>query len=608
MHSPGRIVTDRKGSRRLANSSGSFLLVLLTLPGLAYPQPQNTLLQDAAKRIENRDCATATELLAKILVSDPQSAPAYNLLGICRAQAAEYEGARKAFQKAIELNPALATAHVNLGNLLIKMQEDAAAIRQFQAAIAIEPDILTRNPASFVSFNIFGLCMMSDRKYEQAQRLFEHAIQINPRYLSAHVNLGNALVAQRLDAAALKVFLQAVTIDPNHFQAVKNIGLIYGRQEKFDLAVKYLTQARRLAPGDQDVALALAEAEISAGEVREATLLVGELANAGKLSMKQRETLALLWLDYHEPRQAADLVRNDPGLSAELYKLGYERAESAFDDGRYSEAGKILESIRDLQTPDAAFHDLLGSAYYAIDDPKKASQELQEAVRLEPADSEHYFKLGMVFLKHHTPDPAIYIYETAVKSRPDVPKLWLGLGLSYYSASRLEDAEPALRKALAIDPQYDVAYVVLGDLLEQSGRAVDALEVFRKAIESSSHSYLSYYYYGKLASKEGNEHVPDAIEKLRNSINLKPTFPEARYELGKVLADAGRTTEAIQQLDKSLELKPDLGQAHYQLARIYKRLGDHDNSAKHLHLFEEISKKAKAEDLIERLEVQIEMR
>src|SRR4029077_9658992 len=124
------------------------------------------------------------------------------------------------------------------------------------------------------------------------------------------------------------------------------------------------------------------------------------------------------------------------------------------------EARKILESIRDLQPPNAAFHDLLGSAYYAIDDPKKASQELQEAVRLEPADSEHYFKLGMVFLKHHTPDPAIYIYETAVKTRPDVPKLWLGLGLSYYSASRLEDAEPALRKALAIDPQYDVAYVV----------------------------------------------------------------------------------------------------------------------------------------------------
>ena len=147
---------------------------------------------------------------------------------------------------------------------------------------------------------------------------------------------------------------------------------------------------------------------------------------------------------------------------------------------------------------------------------------------------------------------------------------------------------------------------MLGDLLEQSRRITDALDVFRKAMEMRPDLYLSYYYYGKLAAKEGNENSADAIAKLRKAISLSPNFPQARYELGKALIQAGQTAEAIQQLNKSLELDPDLAQSHYQLARIYKKLGDQIRLSQQLRLYEETNKKAKPEDLIQRLEVQIE--
>jgi len=213
----------------------------------------------------------------------------------------------------------------------------------------------------------------------------------------------------------------------------------------------------------------------------------------------------------------------------------------------------------------------------------------------------------MVFLKHRTADPAIYVYETALKSRPDVPRLWFGLGLSQYLASRLNEAEQALQKAIALDPQYEAAYVVLGDLLEQNNRTADALDVFRKAMEIRPDLYLPYYCYGKLAAKEGKENGADAIAKLRKAVSLNPNFPEAHYELGKALVQSGQTSEAIEHLKKSLELNPDLAQSHYQLARIYKKLDDQVRLSEHLRLFEETSKKAKPEDLIQRLEVQIEI-
>jgi tetratricopeptide (TPR) repeat protein len=584
-------------------------IVLLSLSffGFAVAQPEDQSLRAAAQQIENGDFTAAAELVRNVLASNPNSSSAHNLLGICQAHDGEFGRARASFQKALELNPQFATAHVNLGKLLIRMHEEAGAIQQFKAAIAVDPDILIQDPASYSAFNIFGLCLMSDGKYESAEQAFERAIQINPKYVPARVNLGNALVALRRDDDALKEFLAAIAMKPNDLLALKNVGLIYGRQEKFDLAMKYLEQARTLVPRDQEINITLAGAEISAGKAGDARRIIADLARAGELAPKARETLGWLWLENGEPQTAVDLVRDDPGLAAQFYKLGYERAETEFDAGRYLNARKILEAIRELRTPDAAFHDLLGSAYYAIDDPKNASREFQEAVRLEPADPEHYFKLGMVFLKHRTADPAIYVYETALKSRPDVPKLWFGLGLSQYVASRLNDAEQALQKALALDPQYEAAYVVLGDLLEQSNRTADALDIFRKAMEIRPDLYLPYYYYGKLASKEGNENGADAIAKLRKAVSLNPNFPEAYYELGKALVQSGQTSEAIRHLKKSLELNPDLAQSHYQLARIYKKLDDQVRLSEHLQLFEETSKKAKPEDLIQRLEVQIEM-
>ncbi len=585
------------------------VLLLFALAGSAFSDQHKSTdeqIQAATLEIQSKRYASAEEILRNVLTEDSRSPAAHNLLGICQARTGEYEAARESFARAVELDPKFVAARVNLGNLLLGLRETAAALKEFKAAIAADPGIFTRDPTSYVAFNIYGLCLMDDRKYAEARRAFEQSTQINPQYAPAYVNLGNAHIAVNQDDAALKEFLAASAIEPNDVLALTNIGLIYGRKEKLDLAAKYLSQAHALAPQDHEVTMALAGDYISIGKDEEAKALVGELLGAGRLDSSGRENLGLLWLSSDEPRNAVDLVQGDPDLSAECYKLGYQKAEFAFEIGHYQDARKILEAIRALQPPDGAFHDLLGSIYYAIDDPRKASEEFQQAVRLEPADPEHYFNLGMVFLKHRTPDPAIYVYETGLKTRPDSAKLWLGLGLSYYFASRLEDAEKALRKAIALDPQYEVPYVVLGDLLEQSGRANDALEVFRQTIAIHPNLSEAYYYYGKLELKQEHANIPEAVEKLRKAVALNPAFAEAHYELGKALAQAGEPREAIAELNKSLALKPGLAQPYYQLGLIYKKMGYQAKSQEQLRSFEAARKKEQPEDLIETLDVHLE--
>ena len=71
------------------------------------------------------------------------------------------------------------------------------------------------------------------------------------------------------------------------------------------------------------------------------------------------------------------------------------RAKQEFLANKFRDTLGTLEAVRNLQTQDAEFHDLLGLAWYETGDARKASDELQQAIKLEPRNSDWYFQLGL---------------------------------------------------------------------------------------------------------------------------------------------------------------------------------------------------------------------
>jgi tetratricopeptide (TPR) repeat protein len=124
-------------------------------------------------------------------------------------------------------------------------------LKNFNAAEQLLREVLRENPRSFIAHNLMGLVRLNEGKAAEARQAFEQATRINPRYMPAHVNLGNTLAVLKQENAALKEFLTAIALQPEDPFALYNIGLIYGRQEKFELAAKYLNRAHVVAPEDR---------------------------------------------------------------------------------------------------------------------------------------------------------------------------------------------------------------------------------------------------------------------------------------------------------------------------------------------------------------------
>ncbi len=98
-------------------------------------------------------------------------------------EATSPEEARRAYQHALELNPALTDAHINLGRLYHDAKDHSQAETHYRAAIVDAPDDPTAH------FNL-GVLLDDLGRHQEAIQAYRQAIKCDPGFADAHYNLG----------------------------------------------------------------------------------------------------------------------------------------------------------------------------------------------------------------------------------------------------------------------------------------------------------------------------------------------------------------------------------------------------------------------------------
>ena len=82
----------------------------------------------------------------------------------------------------------------------------------------------------------------------------------------------------------------------------------------------------------------------------------------------------------------------------------------------------------------------------------------------------------------------------------------------------------------------------------------------------------AHYFLGRIANEEGD--ISLAVGELREVLQLKPQYANARAELGLVQMKQKRYTEAGKSLRDTLFIEPDNYVANFHLAILYGRTKD----------------------------------
>ena len=291
----------------------------------------------------------STDYFRQSIDADPNYAPAYAGLADSYALLASFSvepgssanaDARSAALSAIHLDPTLAEPHASLGMIYIFTDWNlSAAEQEFEHAIQLNPNYATAH-------HWYALDLAAMGRFPQALYEIHLAQKLDPLSLIIGTNVGWIEYLSHDNAAALVALNRVLELDPNFVRARTRLGMVEMATGDNAAAIANLTQALALSgnPEDRDpwVEGLLGDAEARAGNRTAAEKVLAEL--------HQRAA------SHYVPPISRALVLIGLGRNAEAI----EALGQAVDDHSTSMVYARVDPSLDPLRTDHAFQGLLG--------------------------------------------------------------------------------------------------------------------------------------------------------------------------------------------------------------------------------------------------------
>jgi len=259
-------------------------------------------------------------------------------------------------------------------------------------------------------------------------------------------------------------------------------------------------------------------------------------------------------------------------------------------------AAKAQQLLRDLirRNDTAEYHDLLGHADEALNDPASALKEFELAAQMDPSETNTFDLANELFFVANSDGPAVEAFTRGVALFPSSVRMHIGLGIALYARNSYDAAIEALCHASDLDPSDPRPYVYLGKMYNVAkGRGDEVAKRMQRFVETNPDDPLAYYY-GALSLWKGargdTQGIDDArVEALfKKSLALDPQLADTHLQLGILYHDQRRERDAISEFEAAIRLKPDDPDPHYHLAQAYLRTGHKERGQEELQLYEKL--------------------
>ena len=280
-------------------------------------------------------------------------------------------------------------------------------------------------------------------------------------------------------------------------------------------AATAVERARRLAPDDPDVLLALGESHLAAG----------------------RSDLALR--DFEEALAAR------PGAFEP--RLGVARAFYAA--ARYAEAEERCQTAIALAADDWRGYELLGTIQFKRGEFTKAVESWRHELRLSPDNARAASNLGGALFHLDRHEESLAAYRLSIQLQPN-HKAYTNLGTVLFYLERYEEAAGAFEKGVALRPSDAVMWGNLGS----AARFVPALE------------------------SRAREALERAIGLMQERLARNPEYFDGWGRLAGWLVNLARTVEARDAVRRALDGAADNVHVMVRAGNVYCQLGERDEA------------------------------
>jgi tetratricopeptide (TPR) repeat protein len=172
--------------------------------------------------------------------STPGTPAALCEAGLHQFRAGRHLDAQLCCRQALEIDPDhAATLHL-MGLLSLHARQYDHAVEWISRAIRQDP-----KPDFLASL---GTTLQQQRRYEEAFKVFDKAIQLSPDDAELWRQMGDILVEQARHDQAILSYQHALKLNPDHPDALYKSGVLLGQFERYGEAIAYLDRSDKALP------------------------------------------------------------------------------------------------------------------------------------------------------------------------------------------------------------------------------------------------------------------------------------------------------------------------------------------------------------------------
>src|SRR5438477_6476416 len=294
-----------------------------------------TLPADAYRGVSRSE--EAASLIREQIKKTPQDSQSYLLLGVILKQQKKNDESRKAFEKAIELNPENVVAIDQLADLDLEAKAFSAVHQRADA-------LLQKDPKSAPAYYIHGRSYVIENNFAAAETALKKAVELDTNLAAAY----NLLVAIYVEAnklpEALKELETVLAKNPQYSPALLTSGIIYERMGDFakarDNYEKVLALTPNFVPALNNLAYIYSEKLTNLDRAAELARKAHELAPA---EPSIQDTFG--WVLYRQGKyqEAAELLEQSASKSPAQGEIQFHLGMANYMMGRLDEARAALE-------------------------------------------------------------------------------------------------------------------------------------------------------------------------------------------------------------------------------------------------------------------------
>jgi len=259
-----------------------------------------------------------------------------------------------------------------------------------------------------------------------------------------------------------------------------------------------------------------------------------------------------------------------------------QRAQEAFDAKRFADVPPPLTRYLKDDPDHAGAHALLGHAYYELNEPGKAREQLARAVALGRLTSDVLGRLAQIALEEEALPAALNSLRVASLLAPDDSSVQLAAASAAEASGLWKEAESGYREVIEDHPADADVRLRLGNLFLKSGQPRKALPELLTAYHMGSSSPALLRTVAELFVQDRD--LKSAVAWYRRLLSLdKNAGDDVRLRCARLLEAAGESAASMRMAKPLAASKtPGIaGDAELLLGRLAAAAGEPDQALAH---------------------------